>query len=243
MHAARAVVLLYSLYVSVSAFPATSGAAEPAAQPPPKQAVKLNNDGVYWVKRERVLKSAPGKNATPGEQCGFLMAAWTAEANMRHYDKAEGYARQLVKLRPDDPLAHSGLSVFLGKQGKLKEAEEAARTSLQLDPSWIHGKLVLASWVWLEGRKEEALKLVGSVAEPDDEAWKGLYFGCLACFHASVGDEDKIQAYIKQTRELDPKNMSFFERDIVFDPYRGKDWFIKLVGKTLAEPDDATGGK
>ncbi|MCY3019278.1 MAG: tetratricopeptide repeat protein [Planctomycetota bacterium] len=243
MNASRAVVLLYSLYVSMFALAATAGAAEPAAQPPPKPAVKLNNDAVYAAKLESVLKTAPGNNATPEEQFRFLLAAWTAESNMRHYDKAEAYARQLVKLRPDDPLAYSSLSVFLGKQGKLKEAEEACRTALRLDPNWMHAKLVLASWVWLQGRKEEALKLAGSVAEPDDKAWKGLYFGCLACFYASVGDENKIQAYIKQTRELDPQNMSFFERDIVFDPYRGKDWFIKLVGKTLAEPDGATGGK
>jgi hypothetical protein len=31
----------------------------------------------------------------------------------------------------------------------------------------------------------------------------------------------------------DADSRSFFERDVIFDAYRGEPWFIELIGKTL----------
>jgi predicted Zn-dependent protease len=211
-------------------------AGEPEAKPAPKPAVKLNNDAVYQAKLQAILDAAPAKDAPADERANYFSSLMYAQYIMRQYAQAESTARELLKLLPDNPMCHSSLSVFLGKQGKLREAEEAARKALELDPASLHAKLVLPSWIYEQGRKDEALKLFAAIAAPAEESAQSLHHGCSACFYASVGDETKLEAAVKQAIEKDAETKPFFERDIAFDPYRGKDWFIKLVGKTLAEP-------
>jgi hypothetical protein len=63
------------------------------------------------------------------------------------------------------------------------------------------------------------------------------YWGCLAWFHATAGDERQTEEAVRKALEIDDSDGSryFFRRDIGFDPYRAKPWFIKFVGETLAE--------
>jgi hypothetical protein len=60
-----------------------------------------------------------------------------------------------------------------------------------------------------------------------------FYWACRACFYASVGDVAELQAAIPKAMSGDADSRSFFERDVIFDAYRGEPWFIELVGKTL----------
>lgn len=104
----------------------------------------------------------------------------------------------------------------------------------------MYASLVLASWEWHLGEKDGASKRVAGIPIPDTAEEQRVYYGCLACFCASVGDEGKIADAIKKTLSIVPDKSfrPFIERDVVLDPYRGKDWFVKLAGTTLLR--DAT---
>lgn len=230
--------LLASLLVANIAFANDSGAAkEGVADPPPKPA-RLNNDEPFQKKLSDLLKQyTPEMEQT--ERIDLLYRIRSASFYARDYATAEKYAREILKLKPKESIEHSNLSVYLGKQGKFKEAETEAREAIKLDPGNSHAFMVLASWEWHLRKREKALQTFKSVVVPEDPGERRYYEGCKACFYASVGDEKEIEAAISKCLELDDRK-DFFERDIIFDPYRGKDWFIKLVGETLAKnrPED-----
>jgi hypothetical protein len=94
----------------------------------------------------------------------------------------------------------------------------------------MHANLVLASWEWLIGKKDEALKRATSVALPQDKPGQRSYYGALIYFYATVGDEEKTADAITKASALDEDGtlVDFLGRDTVFDPYREKDWFSKL---------------
>src|SRR5438132_714399 len=52
----------------------------------------------------------------------------------RRWDRAESERRAELLLRPEDPLAHLGLSLALMGQGHLEEALKEAETAASLDP-------------------------------------------------------------------------------------------------------------
>ena len=202
--------------------------------------IRLNNDAEYQAALDALLNAPPLEPALPRDRYIYLFKLGSAEAQMRHYDRAAACVQKIVDLYPTWSIAHDTLSVFLGKAAKYKEAAAEAQKAIDLDPARaMHPNLVLASWEWHLGKKEEALKRISAIAVPETEMEKRSYYGCLACFYASVGDETKIADAIQKSLDMDPGKTfrSFLERDIVLDAYRGKDWFIKLVGKTLL--DDA----
>ena len=201
--------------------------------------IRLNNDAKYKDALDKLLQSPPPKSAALEAQLDYLYDLLHAALNLRDYSKAIACGRQLSKLDPDSWASHDSLSVCLGKAGKYDEAITEAQQAIALDkPRAMHSNLVLASWELLNGKKEAALKRIASVVVPADERMQRSYYGSLSAFYAALGDEEKLQDAITKTRALDKQGtfMDFLARDICFDPYRGKDWFIKIVGKTLAEP-------
>lgn len=53
--------------------------------------------------------------------------------------------------------------------------------------------------------------------------------------HATAEDETALAYNMRKALKADPESKTFFARDVVFDPYRAKPWFIELVGETLAK--------
>ncbi len=204
----------------------------------------LVDDAQYAEKKVTAQKAPEPKKADLRARFDWLWTNCEACNLARDYASAESYARQMCALAPKVPAFQANLSVFLGKQGRYAEAAEAARKAIALadgnpDNMW-HPSLVLASWEWRLGKHEEAQALVDAVPIPKKDASGALslYYGCLACFSADKGDEAAIEANIRltlNTAEPDSPLRVFFRRDVVFDPYRSRPWFINLVGKTLAE--------
>ena len=234
--------LLTSFFISSLAFAVMTAnciAADAPVQNTVSEPVHLNNDAKYKDALDNLLKNPPATTAAFEDQANYIFNLTTAELRMRDYVTAVSYARQLVKMVPDSWLAHDTLSICLGKSGKYDEAIKEAKQATVLDtPPAMHPNLVLASWEWHAGKKDDALKRVASVAAPSDANDQRNYYGTLTCFYASVGDEEKIQDAFKKASAVDKQGslVEFLARDIVFDPYRRKDWFINIVGKTLAEP-------
>jgi tetratricopeptide (TPR) repeat protein len=223
--------LAVKMFLSIAIASSSQFAAEP---------VSLNNDAPYQAALDNVKKSPVPPVTQPEDYVKYLFELAQAEAQMRHYGLAEQHMRKILDAYPTWAVPASLLSVMLGKQGKYKEAEQMALKALELDPANpFYPNLVLASWEYHLGKKEAALKRFSSIPVPDDATQKRTYYGCMACFFASVGDEQKVEQAIRKSIELDTDKsfQPFLDRDIILDPYRGNDWFIKLAGKTLLDSE------
>lgn len=209
-------------------------AAEPAVP------VQLANDKAYADKVAAVLAEHPdGKN--PQELFRWLWSYCSACTNNRDYAAAESAARALMALAPQYNLVHSDLSVILGKQGRYPEALQEAEIAKLLNPAdSMHADAVACSWLYYLGRKQEAIERFQRIPLPTEAHMLGVYWGCRACFYATVGTVAEITSAIANALTSDPDQRAFFERDIVFDRYRGDSWFVGLVGKTLMEEKTST---
>jgi tetratricopeptide (TPR) repeat protein len=199
--------------------------------------VRLNNDAEFEAAFKKLEANAPSADASQDVRLNWERAWVFTQNRLRHYDKAEAGTRQLLKLYPYWDFQHINLAIYLGKQGKYKEAEGEAIRAIELSPEdALYKKSVLASWQWYQGKKDEAFENIKAASEVsvDDPQFR-IITGCLACFYGSVGDEEKIAYYMERAIKATPNDTAFFRRDICFDPYRAKPWFIKLVGKTLAD--------
>jgi tetratricopeptide (TPR) repeat protein len=193
----------------------------------------LANDKVYAEKVQAVLAARPdGKD--PDALFRWIWSYSSACMDNRDYARAEHAARSLVALAPHYNLVHSNLSVVLGKQGKYQEALQEAEIASLLNPGdSLHPEAVACSWLYHLGRKQEAVDRFKAIPVPADARKARAYWGCKACFYASVGDPELLKPAIAMALQLDPEDRGFFERDVVFDAYRAEPWFIELVGRTL----------
>ena len=195
--------------------------------------IQLANDETYAQKVAAVWAAKPdGKD--PDALFRWLWSYSSACGDNRDYANAEYAARAMVALAPQYNIAHSNLSVALGKQGKYQEALQEAEIAKLLNPGdSMHPDAVACSWLFHLGRKQEAIDRFKAIAVPTEVHAARAYWGCKACFFASVGDAAEIKNAIAMALKEDPDRTGFFERDVVFDAYRGEPWFIELVGKTL----------
>ncbi len=155
---------------------------------------------------------------------------------LRRYKDMELACKAMIAIAPNYFPNHSNLSVAYGKQGKYSFAiEEAEIAALMSGKDNMHPELVLCSWLYLSGKKAEALDHFSKVEIPIDPMERGVYFACKASFYASIGDVPEIKDAIQQTLKEPGDHKGFFEHDLSFDPYRNQDWFIALIGKTLAD--------
>lgn len=223
--------------------------AEEATAVPSRQAtapVRLIGDEEAARKLEEAKKLLPPESAPAKEQFRALWSLMLSAAACRDYEETVNAIRQMQTLVPNTAILYSNLSVFLGKQAKYQKAILAADKALELatqdERVRHHAMLVKASWLWKTGKHQEADALVASVSGLGEKPEEQLtYYACLSCYNADKGDEAKIeealrkvQALIKEHTEL-AAYFDLIKRDIVFDPYRSKDWFIALFGKTLAD--------
>ncbi len=200
--------------------------------------LRLVSDARYAAALEKVYAEEPAADADGATRLTWLRTAAHAEWLMRNYAAAEEHHRKSLELAPDTPVLHANLSVTLGKMGRYREAAAEARKALALPGvDAMHANMVLACWEWELGQGAQARARVKSVAVPARRGDRRLYYGCLACFRAQTGDEKATEAAMKQALALDSTSGSraFFERDVAFDPYRKRAWFIRLVGETLAK--------
>ena len=165
--------------------------------------------------------------------------------NARLYSDAERIYNIAIKGLPiTDPMIYSNMSVFIGKQGRYNEAISWADKALKMRPNDFHGKIVKASWLIESGDKEGGDKLFDECVSDAKfkELHKSFYWDCLSCYLASSDRKDELKdAISKAVENGDLYSMKFIKMDIVFDKYRNENWFIQLVGKTIASQGEGNG--
>jgi tetratricopeptide (TPR) repeat protein len=198
------------------------------------ETIRFTNNDKYQAALNELVVNPPLWDATKAEQIAYLWKLSSAEFKLRYYADAESSARDIIKLEPKSAPIHDLLSECLGKQAKYEDAIAEAQEVIRLDHgAAMHANLVLASWEWLTGKKDEALKRAASVALPKDKPGQCSYYGALIYFYATAGDEEKTADAITKASAVDEDGtlVDFLGRDTVFDPYREKDWFSKLFVK------------
>ena len=171
-------------------------------------------------------------------QSSYLWDLASEYGRLRRYREAERCMRQVAARGYNTPIAYCNLSVYLGKQGKYEEACKAARISLECKPrDNMHAQFLLAEWQQRLGNTKEARQILSEVTPPRDSYELSIYYGSLACVHAAFRDEEKVREYLELALGFDLFGgvRPHARRDIVFDRYRDKEWFIRLVGETLAK--------
>ena len=175
----------------------------------------------YKIKADRAFADAKGDPQLLSVAAGYYMDA-------REYKIAEDiYTHILEKYNPHNPYVYSNLSVFCGKQKKYDLAIRYADLALDIDPHHMHAKAVKASWLYEKGEKERGLQLFESIPMPQEADQLDLYYGCRACFYASVGDADRVKESVKLIKS--DGFATFFKNDIVFDKFRNESWYLDMV--------------
>ncbi|HOX06223.1 MAG TPA: hypothetical protein PK280_07465 [Planctomycetota bacterium] len=205
--------------------------------------VRLKDDAVYADRLTAALNAAPASVATPEDRLDWHLEVARAAFDARAYDVAATHYRAAIALCPTWDVLYANLSVAMGKLGRFSEAEAQGLKAVALKGRGaMHANMVLASWEWHLGKERQAVDRIKSVTEPTEPWERHVYYNCLACFYASVGDEQQIEKAMTAALKLAPGieqpgvSRTFFARDVVFDRYRRRPWFIKLIGETLAEP-------
>lgn len=197
--------------------------------------VALGNSSEFEAKLVLIQAEKPNGN-DPQIVHEWLWKLSDAYMRLRRYDDMELTCKAMLAIAPHYFPNHSNLSVAYGKQGKYAQAIEEARiAALMSGKDNMHPEMVLCSWLYLSGKKAEALDHFSKVGIPTEPSKRGLYFACKASLFASVGDVAVLKDAIQQSLKDSADHKGFFERDISFDPYRAQDWFVALVGKTLID--------
>jgi arylsulfatase A-like enzyme/Tfp pilus assembly protein PilF len=119
-------------------------------------------------------------------------------------DGALALCRELLRRRPDMPLALSRLAYLLREKGDLPGAVDALRKAFALDPSDMDTLAVLAAYLNEAGRESETLELVEPYVgrdQPDLDVLIAYGVGL-----AQAGRFRDALATFAHARELDPSN-------------------------------------
>jgi tetratricopeptide (TPR) repeat protein len=154
-----------------------------------------------------------------------------------------------IELYPWDPSGYNNLALSHKRTGEYEEEEALYRIALKLDPSDPHALNNLAVNLAHQGRFDEALRLMASVEEltPDDP-YADLH---RAKIFAAMGKKRKSYSMLKKALanvdKLDTLHHIEFRQDIrvdpVFDKYRSKWGFKRIIRKKYGDDADAIIGK
>ena len=152
-------------------------------------------------------------------------------------DNKKGLAllQRSVDLHPT-PLCYRNLAVFWNTEGEREKAFAYARKAYELDPQDSYNQVFLSVYLLLNGRKQEARRLIA--AAEFDPSMSYNY----ACFHAVQGKKDRALYYLKrhfyeyeQFDEVRAFEMAEARMDAFFEPWKDDPAFLRLTalaGKT-----------
>lgn len=209
---------------------------------------QLAGNDKYKQMLEDIEDARPVGDFEKDEFIGWLTDLAFARALLRDYAGAADAAKDALEIEPNHPLLHVNYADFLGRMNRYQEAADESRAGLALaggaaemaELFYVTAAQSLAMWEWALGEKAHASELMENINLPGEplDAWMCRSQRCV--FWAVTGEEEMLQeeiaaafALLPECEDLDEEEArTFFERDIVYDPYREKDWFIARFGKT-----------
>jgi Flp pilus assembly protein TadD len=225
-----------------AASPAHAVAPAPASASAPRSALvgsrvarrALRNDGVYQEFLAKVAKAEPPAGDT--RYPAWLQRVASAAAEARSYERAADYARRLVAGAPGQAEHHAELSAALGRLGRFDEALTAADQAATLPGGdTIQVRALRAGWRCALGRHEQGRTLFAAVPPPAEgaEDWP-IYLESRTFVAACDHDLALLRGGVAALAMLGGRQLELVQRDAIYDPYRGLDWFIAAAGETLA---------
>ncbi len=145
----------------------------------------------------------PARPADAGErfQREFRAMVW---GMARRWERAETERRAELALRPNDPIAHLGLSLALMGQGRLEDALKEATAAATLDPTRSGAQFQESLLLQRLGRPREAEEAMRHAVEREPEAAeRRITFGALL---ASLGKAVEATAMLRRAAELAPNH-------------------------------------
>ena len=133
-----------------------------------------------------------------------LLAQARAAGEAGDYEKSEAIYRQLVEIRPDDPVMHSGLAYTLARQNKHPEAKEHYLAALAINPEQASALYGLANLLSLEKNYDEAVRRYKeSLAIRPDHVPSLLNLGSLLAFQGKI---EEAATQFRQGLEAEPNH-------------------------------------
>jgi len=208
-----------------------------------------------WTGADRELQQAFALG--PRESSGVLSASRLAAA-LGHWDEARQLAIEAIALDPLDAAAHGSLgwAIYL-RSGRLAEAEQSLRRSLQIAPQWGSGRYFLGEVLMLQGHHEAALaefrketlddgQLEGSAmvyfatgrkAESDAQLAKAIarngssWASEIARVYAFRGEKDRAFEWLEKAYEARDEDLYFIKGDPLFKNLEGDPRFKAFLKK------------
>jgi predicted Zn-dependent protease len=194
--------------------------------------IELNNGPLYEARLAIALR-----NYSPTDiQSGYALK-WEYDC-MRQYTKAEEVCKDLIAAHGRKPGLLVDLSCYVGKQGRFQEALELGDEAAKASPDDLRAAFVRVLWVAALARRDEAMGALKAIKAPSQaDPNENAYWLCMAYAYARLGDEDNLAKAMANSLKNDYMHWAFdcYQRDVTFDAYRARAWFIEIAGRTLRD--------
>ena len=127
----------------------------------------------------------------------------TALASQGKFDAAASEIEQAIKLKPDDPEAHSWLADLREKQNRPDQAIEQYRAALAAQPSYRAARMELGKILLTMGRDREAIPVLLPALQTED-SYTPVVMMFVGYAYLRTGDRRNAREYLSQahTRAL-----------------------------------------
>lgn len=125
------------------------------------------------------------------EHLGVMMEAGYILIGMRRYKEARELFEGLASLAPDSDIPQVALGNVEFCEGRLARAIVLYKRALKLDPESVFAKVYLGEALLFAGKKDEAMELIGSVADAD-KSGAGEFARALKAAVRDGFDPDKL---------------------------------------------------
>jgi len=140
-----------------------------------------------------------------------LMALFHALYNLKHYDEALACLDDVIKLNPGHDEAHRQKAQVLMQQGKMSQAEEELRVTLEKQPDDIKAWSILAGLKKYTDQDTEALQVMQGLYEKTDPDTPDRVRMCftLAKVHEDMQQFDEAFAYYAEGNALRHRHSNY----------------------------------
>jgi len=147
---------------------------------------------------------APALAGLAVTHCADVRNQWS-ESPAESIARAEEAIQRAVALDDDDPFVHFVRGDLCHLRGQRDGAIAALERALELDPSYVHGSLMLGMMLATMGRPEEAIRHVEAALRlsPKDP-FLHMFLLAIALAHAAAGRNEEAVRWAQKSLQVNP---------------------------------------